>query len=49
MLRHTFAVQKIRNGMALTVLQRLLKHSSLATTGRYTKPSAQDLIEGIDD
>jgi integrase/recombinase XerD len=34
-LRHTFAVDLLREGVNVTVIQRLLGHTDLATTARY--------------
>ena len=34
-LRHTFAVTQITNGMPINQLQAILGHSSVATTGVY--------------
>lgn len=34
-LRHTFAVSKLQNGLSLPALQKLLGHSDLATTAIY--------------
>lgn len=43
-LRHTFSVTAIRNGISIPVLQRLLGHSNLATTQIYLNLSPEDVI-----
>lgn len=44
-LRHTFAFNRLRDGMSLPVLQRLLGHKSLASTSAYVQPSLDDIFE----
>ena len=41
--RHTFAVDMIREGMALPVLMRLMGHTSIEMTMRYVNLSAEDV------
>ncbi|XDZ65496.1 tyrosine-type recombinase/integrase [Alphaproteobacteria bacterium LSUCC0684] len=42
-LRHTFASQAMRQGIALPVISKLLEHSSLAMTMRYTHLGNADI------
>jgi site-specific recombinase XerD len=46
-LRHSLARRMIERGADLGEVQRLLGHSSIATTGRYRTPSEDDLREAI--
>lgn len=46
-LRHTFAMNLRRRGVALERIQKLLGHSSLQSSGIYLEPSREDLIEAI--
>jgi integrase/recombinase XerC len=48
MLRHTCATRMVQKGVALTVVQKVLRHSRLDVTARYTKPSWGDLEEAVD-
>ena len=41
-LRHTFAVNAVRAGIPLNVLQAWLGHSSIFTTSIYTQIAGQD-------
>ena len=48
-LRHTFATNYLKsNPGGLVELARLLGHESLDTTAIYTKPSEEDLAEGLE-
>ncbi len=42
-LRHSFASQAVRRGISLPVLSKLLGHSTLAMTMRYTHLSTPDI------
>lgn len=47
-LRHGFAVQAVRAGLALPTLQAALGHASLATTDRYVRHVApEELLEAM--
>jgi integrase/recombinase XerD len=55
-LRHSFATHLIESGVEISLIQRLLGHNHLVTTGRYLHITAQrlervrsalDLIEGV--
>jgi integrase/recombinase XerD len=56
-LRHSFATHLIESGVEITLIQRLMGHNHLATTGRYLHVTAQrldrvrsalDLIQGVE-
>lgn len=42
-LRHTFAVDMVREGMSLPVLKRLMGHSNIEMTMRYVNLSVEDV------
>jgi len=44
-LRHTFAVDMVREGMSLPVLKRLMGHGNIEMTMRYVNLSAEDVRE----
>lgn len=44
-LRHTFAVQSLKNGMDTRTLQKLLGHSKIETTEKYLKLAESDIAE----
>jgi integrase len=46
-LRHSLARRMIERGADLGEVQRVLGHTSIATTGRYLTPSEDDLREAI--
>lgn len=43
-LRHSFAVSKVNEGVPLNVLQSVLGHTNLSTTGIYTKVSGTEIM-----
>lgn len=45
--RHSFAKGLIRNGVPVPVVQALLGHEDLRTTGIYTKATAADVLDGV--
>jgi integrase/recombinase XerC len=48
-LRHTFATRLLREaGADLVQVAALLGHEDIATTARYTKPSAEDLEAALE-
>ncbi|MDD2192430.1 MAG: tyrosine-type recombinase/integrase [Bacteroidales bacterium] len=48
LIRHTMATNFIRDNGDISILQRLLSHSSIAVTNRYVNFSSQDLVREID-
>jgi site-specific recombinase XerD len=46
-LRHTFAIRLIQRGSTLPVVQKLLGHSSLASTGIYTEATFEECEEAV--
>lgn len=49
LMRHTFAKNYLKNGGNPAMLQRILGHSSLATTNRYVLMYGVDLKDGFDN
>ena len=46
-MRHTFATRLLQRGHSLTVVQKLLGHSSLASTGIYTEATFEECEEAV--
>lgn len=46
-LRHTFAKRMIERGVGLPVVQRILGHTSLASTGVYVEASDREMDEAV--
>jgi integrase/recombinase XerD len=44
-LRHSFAVQSLKNGMDVRFLQELMGHADISTTERYLKITGREAIE----
>jgi len=47
LLRHTFASHLVSNGASVIAVQKLLRHSSLATTQIYTHVTINEIKEGF--
>lgn len=47
-LRHTFAKRMVDAGRPLTEVQRLLGHTKIETTSRYTMAGEEDLAEAVE-
>jgi len=47
-LRHTYASQLVRMGVQLSVIQKLMGHSDIATTTIYVHVSDQDMIDAVE-
>ena len=48
-LRHSIATHLVRRGAQLPQIQKLLGHSELSTTEKYTHLNIQDLVKVYDD
>ncbi len=46
-LRHTFAKRMQERGVPITTIQKLLGHSSLASTGIYTEATDQEMEQAV--
>jgi integrase/recombinase XerC len=46
-MRHTFAKRLLQRGADITVIQKLLGHSSLASTGIYTEAGIEEMEEAV--
>lgn len=46
-LRHTCATRLLRAGVPIHIVQRLLGHSTLATTERYSHPTDSDVADAL--
>ena len=44
-LRHSFAVQSLKNGMDTRTLQKFMGHAKIETTERYLRPAKSDVRE----
>ena len=48
MLRHTCATRMVQSRQPLTVVQKILRHSRLDVTAKYTRPSWEDLEKAVE-
>jgi integrase/recombinase XerD len=48
-LRHTFAVHTLKKGTGLDVLQKVLGHASVKTTGMYTEPARDEMNKQLEE
>jgi site-specific recombinase XerD len=46
-MRHSFAKRLVQNGVHLSVIQKLLGHASLASTGVYIEPGYEEMEEAV--
>ena len=46
-LRHSFASNLVKNKQSIVLVQKLLGHAKLATTGIYTHADMEDLAEAV--
>lgn len=46
-MRHSFAKRLVQNGTGIEVVQKLLGHASLASTGIYIEPGFEEMEEAV--